>query len=211
MFDKLFSDSGSKVKRFARIVFAVFAVLLCIALVASLFEGFGKFFVMLIISAVGMLWLYIMCLMISAIGEMVESVSETRFINAQILKELKKMSVPPAPQPMPAPVIKAETVKEAEEETITADEKKAETVKEAEEETITADEKKAETVQTVNDPFKDTLAYALRFSTDEGVRGWIAAKRSQTTDMKEAAVYDALLRMPDDRLRAAIETYLAEE
>lgn len=193
MFDKLFSDSGSKVKRFARIVFAVFAVLLCIALVASLFEGFGKFFVMLIISAVSMLWLYIMCLMISAIGEMVESVSETRFINAQILKELKKMSVPPAPQPMPAPVIKAETVKEAEEET------------------ITADEKKAETVQTVNDPFKDTLAYALRFSTDEGVRGWIAAKRSQTTDMKEAAVYDALLRMPDDRLRAAIETYLAEE
>ncbi len=191
MFEKMFSDSGRKVKQFAKIVFIIFFVMMCVLVLISCFAGFVAFLEAVIVAALIMLWLYIFCLMITVTGEVAESVSATRRINSQILDELKKISSSSESQPMPLPVFKAEPTAEAKKES--------------------AEDEKEKAVQHISDTIRDTLAYALKFSTDEGIRGYIEIKRSQSSDAEEISVYNAILFNPNERLRTAVEAYLTEK
>lgn len=217
MLNKLFRDPGTKVASYAKIVFIVVLVLYGILLIASVFAGFFLF--ALVFGLISVALAYIGCLMIMTFGEMAQATIENRHVNARILEELKKLSAPLV-QP-PAPAGKAANGKEE-----NADAKKPEAVKENKAEPAQpvmasaaskehkkderVQEKKPETVAPKSD-LQEALAYALRFSTDEGMRRYIETKRSQTNDLKEAAVYDAILLNADDRLRVVIEMYLAEE
>lgn len=216
MFDKLFRDPSCKVVAYAKILFIVVLVLCGISLIISVFAGF--FLLALILGLISIVSTYIGCLLIATFGEMAQSASDNRFVNAQILAELKKLSVSTALQPVPA--VKAEPKKEENvqwKKSESVKENKAEPVqpvqvsaaKDAPKKEENVQEKEPEAVAQKND-LKEALAYALRFSTDEGVRGYIEAKRGQTDDIKEAAVYDAILLNTDNHLRVAIEMYLAE-
>ncbi len=89
MLDKLFTNPGDKIKRYAKILFIVECIAALIGAIAASddFEYFGPFILVLI---GGIAVAYVTSLFMAAFGDLVQSSIENKKINEAILEQVKK-------------------------------------------------------------------------------------------------------------------------
>ena len=193
MLEKLFEYPGSKIKSYAKILFIIEAIAFLVAGVICLFNE-ATIILGLSLIIGGIPSSYITNLFLLAFGDLVETSSDSKRINAQILAKLNEkhsVKVPtevPKKEAVPAaiPVVKANKPAEAASAT----------------QPVTAKPVHAE------QPCDAVLAYALQFSTAEGMRSHIERRLKFCEDPTSISVYRTILENSDENLRAAIEKHL---
>lgn len=89
MLDKLFTNPGDKIKRYAKILFIVESIAAIIgAIVAS--DEFEEFFPFIMVLVGGIAVAYVTSLFMAAFGDLVQSSIENKKINEAILEQVKK-------------------------------------------------------------------------------------------------------------------------
>jgi len=196
MLEKLFEYPGSKIKSYAKIVFIIEAIAFLVAGVICLFNEATLILGLSLIIG-GIPASYITNLFLMAFGDLVETASDSKHINAQILSKLNEK---PAAPVVPAPV------------SVVTDGPTSVYVPKTEKQQTPAENKQPaepEITSTSNQQAcQAVLSYALKFSTTAGMRSHIERKLKTCNNPSDAAVYQTLLANSDENLRTAIEKYL---
>ena len=92
----MFENAGTKIKSWAAGLFVIESIVAFISGIVIIVGDSDSFFTGLLVIAGGILAAWVLCLFLSAFGELVESSTENRKINGEIL-ELMKQGAMPAP------------------------------------------------------------------------------------------------------------------
>lgn len=105
----LFENAGTKIKSWAFGLFIVEAIAAFISGLVTMFSDDDQFFIGLLVIVAGFFVAFITSLFLSAFGELVESSTENKDINAKILAKLEAQEKTAAAQLKDAAVTNSET------------------------------------------------------------------------------------------------------
>lgn len=88
---KMFEDAGTKIRKWAEALFVIETVIACIGGFITMLSDDEMILIGLLTAGVGVLVAFITSLFLSAFGELVESTTENKRINAKILEKLEDM------------------------------------------------------------------------------------------------------------------------
>ena len=195
MLEKLFNNPGSTIKSYAKNVFFIEVAIFILLGLFFLYEASWLLGICLII--IGIPASYITNLFLVAFGDLVETSSDNKSINAQILAKLNEKPATPV-VPVPASVV--------------TDGPTSVYIPKQEKQQASAENKQPAEPEIKPIPKQQAcqavLSYALKFSTTAGMRGHIERKLKTCDNPSDAAVYQTLLANSDENLRTAIEKYL---
>ena len=218
MLEKLFDNPGSKIKSYAKNSYFIEVAIFILTGLFCLYEEAWLWGIILIL--VGIPASYIANLFLMAFGDLVETSSDNKGINAQILAKLNEKPATPV-VPVPASTVidgptsvyipKAEKQQSTPVNALTNNPSSRSVQKE---EKQPADSKDNRPTMFEIKPLPEqqtcqaVLSYALKFSTTVGTRSHIERKLKTCDNQADVAVYQAILANSDENLRAAIEKYL---
>ena len=216
--EKLFDNPGSKIKSYAKTSYFIEVAIFILTGLFCFYEEAWLWGIILIL--VGIPASYIANLFLMAFGDLVETSSDNKGINAQILAKLNEKPATPV-VPVPASTVidgptsvyihKAEKQQSTPVNALTNNPSSRSVQKE---EKQPADSKDNRPTMFEIKPLPEqqtcqaVLSYALKFSTTVGTRSHIERKLKTCDNQADVAVYQAILANSDENLRAAIEKHL---
>lgn len=90
MLEKIFTNPGARIKRYAKALFVIESIAAIIGGFAAIDGDFDEFLLMILIAVGGIAVAYISSLFMAAFGDLVQSSIDNKAINEQILAEVKK-------------------------------------------------------------------------------------------------------------------------
>ena len=90
MLEKIFTDPGARIKKYAKALFVIESIAAIIGGLVYMDGDFDEFFFCLLIAAGGIIAAYIMSLFMAAFGDLVQSCIDNKKINEEILEKIKE-------------------------------------------------------------------------------------------------------------------------
>ena len=94
---ELFNNAGTKIRKWAAALFVIESVAAFISGIVTMLSDDDQFFVGILVMVVGIVVAFITSLFLSAFGELVESTTENKNINEEILSKLEEQYPTPRP------------------------------------------------------------------------------------------------------------------
>ena len=90
MLEKIFTNPGAKIKKYAKSLFVIESIAAIIGGFAAIDGDFDEILLFLLIAAGGIVAAYVLSLFMAAFGDLVQSSIDNKAINEEILNNLKK-------------------------------------------------------------------------------------------------------------------------